>query len=78
MLNSSACQKVSILKPPTKCASIKIIQALMIKRNKPSVSKVAGKVSNTINGFINASRKDSTTATMTAVNMLLISMPGKI
>lgn len=78
MLKSRACQKLSTLKPPTKCASIKIIHALIIKRNKPSVSIVAGNVSSTSSGFINASKKDNTTATISAVNMLLISMPGKM
>ena len=78
MLNNKACQKLSTLKPPTKCASIKIMQALITNRKIPSVSMVAGRVNNISNGFINESKNESTTATISAVNMLLISMPGKM
>jgi hypothetical protein len=78
MLNKRACQKLSTLKPPTKCASIKIMQALITNRNRPSVRIVAGNVSNTNNGFTNPSNKESTTATIRAVNMSLIKIPGSM
>lgn len=78
MLNNKACQKLSTLNPPTKCASIKIIQALITKRKSPSVRMVAGNVSKTSNGFITASKKERTTATISAVNISLISMPGNM
>ena len=78
MLNKSACQKLSTLKPPTKCASIKIMQALIIKRKRPRVRMVAGKVSNISNGFTNPSSKERTTATISAVNISLIKIPGSI
>lgn len=78
MLKRRACQKLSTLKPPTKCASIKIMHAFITNKNIPSVRIVAGNVSSTNNGLINASNKESTTATISAVNMSLIKIPGSI
>ena len=80
MLKSRAYQKLSTLKPCTKCASIKMMQALITKRNNPSVSMVAGSVSRISRGFINASSSDSTKATTIAVKKLLftISTPGSM
>ncbi len=80
MLKSIAAQKLSTLKPCTKCASSKIIHALITKRNSPKVSRVTGKVNKISKGFIIASNTASMSATITAVIILLltISMPGNI
>ena len=80
MLKSRAYQKLSTLKPCTKCASINIMQALITKRNKPRVRIVAGKVNSISNGLMKASSNASTKATTMAVKKLLFTIctPGKM
>ena len=57
-----------------------MMHAFITNRNRPRVKMVAGKVSNINNGFIIASRKANTSATITAVKikLLRILIPGKI
>ena len=54
------------------------MQALMTKRKKPSVKIVTGNVNNINKGLMAASKIDNTVATINAVNISLISIPGNI
>ena len=78
ILNKRACQKLSILKPSTKCAPIIIMKAFITKRKRPSVNIVAGNVSRINKGFTTASSIASTKANSKAVKISAITIPGRI
>lgn len=63
-LKSNAVQKESTTNPPTIFVHSNIIKALITNRNKPKVTMVKGKVSNTIIGFINIFSNPRTKATI--------------
>jgi len=76
ILNKNAVQNESIEKPPTISLQIKMMIALIIKRNKPSVNIVTGKVNITIMGLINRFKSARTTATIRAVIKLSTCTPS--
>lgn len=78
MLNKKACQKPAILKPSIKYPAVKMMEALITNKNKPSVRMVTGKVSIINSGFTVASKIASIIATISAVKILLISIPGSM
>jgi hypothetical protein len=78
MLNKTAYQKPSILNPFIKYPVAKMMQALMTNKNKPSVRMVTGKVNIINRGFTVASKIASTIATISAVKISLITIPGSI
>ena len=69
-LNSIAHKTPSTVKPPIKLLANRIMIALIIKRNKPSVMMVTGKVRMTKIGFTMKFNKLKTTATIIAVKKL--------
>ena len=70
-LNSNPHQKLAILKPFTNLLASKTTAALIMKRNKPSVSIVTGSVKSIINGFTKIFRIANTIAKMNAVQKSL-------
>ena len=78
MLNKTAYQKPAILKPSTKYSAAKMMQALITNKNIPRVSMVTGKVRIISSGFMVASKTASKIATISAVKISLISIPGSM
>ena len=78
MLNTNAEKKLDTIKPPTKCAANKIINALITNKNKPSVTIVAGNVKKIKSGRTNMFKTAIANATQIAVTESAISTPGKI
>ena len=76
--NPNATQNPSTSKPLMNSSLIKIMQALITNRNKPSVTNVTGSVRRMSNGLIVAFKSASTRATSTALQMSFISTPGNI
>ena len=66
-LNINAQKKPSIRMPSINLSAIMMINALMTKRNKPSVMMVIGRVNKISNGLIKAFNTASTRANITAV-----------
>ena len=66
-LNNKAYQKPETPKPSISLSPIKMITALITKRNNPNVIIVTGIVKNTNTGFKNVFNKASTMATIRAV-----------
>lgn len=62
MLANNAVQKPETLKPLTRADTIRIINALMTNRKKPSVTNVNGNVNTISNGFTTAFAKPSSSA----------------
>jgi hypothetical protein len=78
MLNKSAENHPSTLKPGTISAAHLIMRILMISRNIPSVKMVIGIVSTINIGFTKVFSKPKTTATNMAVTVLSMCTPDKI
>jgi len=78
MLNNNAYLKWSTVKPFTKCASIRIMHALITNRKRPSERMVAGSVNKINNGLMNESSRERTTATAIAVKISRMCTPGNI
>ena len=78
MLNINAVQNVSTTKPPTIFVQSKIIKAFITNKNKPSVTNVTGRVSNTRIGLMKIFSNPKTTATITAVPKLATWTPVKM
>ena len=76
MLNSIAVPKPLILKSSIKSEAIKMMNAFMNKRKKPSVNRVRGMVSSMSKGLRKVFNIESVTATNTAVLKWAISTPG--
>lgn len=76
-LNNKAYQKPETPKPSISLSPIKMITALITKRNNPNVIIVTGIVKNTNTGFKNVFNKASTMATIRAVEKLSTAIPGK-
>ncbi len=77
-LKISAHQMLDTSKPEMKWAAISMIIALMIKRNKPKVTMVIGKVSIIRRGFTKKFKIPNTKATMMAVVGESTPTPGRI
>ncbi|OIP51924.1 MAG: hypothetical protein AUK33_02855 [Flavobacteriaceae bacterium CG2_30_34_30] len=77
-LKSSAHQKPFMLKPGINQSISKIITALITKRNKPNVIRVAGRVNNTNNGFTVIFKSANTAATIIEVVNVFTCAPGRI
>jgi len=77
-LKSNAHQKFRTSKSLSKASATRMMQALMTSRNNPSVTRVAGIVSNTRIGFRKAFRNDKTSATIMASQIRNSSTPGRI
>jgi hypothetical protein len=75
ILNPMAVQKPSTWNPLTNLPVIKTITELITNRNSPNVYTVMGKERRIIMGFSEEFRKESTTATITAVKKLSTLMP---
>lgn len=78
MLKNKAAQKPDTAKPSINLSANKMIQALIINKNKPKVTKVAGRVNKMSNGRTNRFSKEITTATITAERYPATDIPGKI
>lgn len=66
-LNNNAVSNPSTEKPSTNLSAKRIIDALIINKNKPRVSMVIGSVSMTNKGFTTVFRTEITTATIMAI-----------
>ncbi|GAA3602150.1 hypothetical protein GCM10022396_19540 [Flavivirga amylovorans] len=67
ILNNTAIQMLFTEKPSINLSANKIINALIISKNKPKVTTVIGKVRTIKTGFTNRFNIDNTTATIIAV-----------
>lgn len=77
ILKNIATQNVSTVNPPTILVHSKIIKAFTTNKNKPKVTIVKGKVSNTMIGLIKILSNPKTTATTIAVKGPATCTPGK-
>jgi hypothetical protein len=77
-LKSSAHQKPSMLNPEINQSISIIMTALITRRNKPNVIKVAGRVKKTKSGFIVMFKSASTAATINEVVNVSTCAPGSI
>ncbi len=77
-LKANAHQNPLTTKPATKYSAIKMITALMTRRNKPRVRMVTGMVNRISKGLINALSMARTIDTISASQKLATATPGRI
>jgi hypothetical protein len=77
ILNRSADHQLSTSKPLTRLAAHFIIRIFITNKNRPSVSKVIGKVRITSIGFMNVFSNANTNATIMVVVTSVMATPGR-
>ena len=77
-LNNAASQNPTTLNPSTKLSAANITQALITNKKTHSETNVTGKDNINNRGFTDASKTDNKIATINAVQMVSIAIPGNM